>query len=241
MNTPAPPKPFVYHTLLLSLLLLFPLHAFEDLLGGLGVTLLTLGTAFVILSCVVAVARTRGQRILGVLLGAPAAVTTLLRLGEPDEVGGWRELLTLGIFLYLIVVLMLTVARERRFTLGTVSAALSVYLLIGFAWATLYGGVYMADPAAFDIPAGMSSGPGGAESSAEDLRSGLFYFSFVTLTTLGYGDVTPLSPVAMALATMEAIVGQLFLVVVVAAVVAKSVANDLRIERGREGEDESER
>jgi hypothetical protein len=228
VTDPATPRPYVYHLLLVSLLLLFPLHAFESSLEGLGVTLLTLGTAFVILSCMVAVGRTRGQRILGLLLGAPAAVTTLMRLGEPDEVGGWGELLSLGILLHLIVVLMLTVARERRFTLSTVSASLSVYLLIGFAWATLYGGVYMADPAAFDIPTTLSAASKSAESMVQDERSGLFYFSFVTLSTLGYGDITPVSPVAMALATMEAIVGQLFLVVVVAATVAKSVAQDQR-------------
>lgn len=233
MNDSATPRPYVYHLLLVSLLLMFPLHAFASSLEGLGATLLTLGTVFVILSCMVAVGRTRGQRMLGVLLGAPAAVSSLMRLGEADVVGGWRELLSLGILVHLIVVLMLTMARERRFTLSTVSASLSVYLLIGFAWAILYGGVYTADPMSFDIPSSMLAS--GAESLVQDERSGLFYFSFVTLSTLGYGDITPVSPVAMALATMEAIVGQLFLVVVVAAAVAKSVAQA----QPAEGEGES--
>ena len=92
--------------------------------------------------------------------------------------------------------------------------ALSVFLLVGVLWQLLYQTADLVFPDAF---AGLSGEPGVRLTQ-------LFYFSFVTLTTLGYGDITPTRPETMSLVTVEAVVGQAYLVVVVAYLVARLVS-----------------
>ena len=85
-----------------------------------------------------------------------------------------------------------------------VYAAMLVYLLLAQLWALVYTFLYLIEPASFNLPQ----------------RQGDFlvfeYYSFVTLTTLGFGDITPLTKIAKAFSVLEAVVGQLYLVVVVA-------------------------
>jgi hypothetical protein len=99
-----------------------------------------------------------------------------------------------------------TVSRE------VVYAAMLVYFLLAQLWAMAYTVLDRIDPASFNLPGGQG-----------DFL--LFeYYSFVTLTTLGYGDITPLTKMAKSFAVLEAVVGQLYLVVVVAGFVGKFVA-----------------
>ena len=62
----------------------------------------------------------------------------------------------------------------------------------------------------------------------DEMTRELFYYSYVTLTTLGYGDIGPVSPVARSLVTLEAVVGQLYLVVLVASLVGMFLADRTR-------------
>ena len=86
-----------------------------------------------------------------------------------------------------------------RVTADTVQGGISVYLLIGFAWALFYGMVATLDPNAFSQPLLLQ------ESYLRAL-----HFSFTTLTTLGYGDIVPVSEVALVLTNLEAIIGQMY-------------------------------
>lgn len=98
------------------------------------------------------------------------------------------------------------IIRHRRVTLATISGALSVYLLIAVAFAFAFSFVDEV------TRAGMFDSP---QSS-----TGVMYFSLVTITTLGYGDIQPVTTAGRALAVAEALVGQIYLVVVVARLVA---------------------
>jgi hypothetical protein len=89
-----------------------------------------------------------------------------------------------------------------------------IYLLLGFIWTSLYSLVEALLPGSFR---GISEG-------AHIVRFDLWYFSMVTLTTLGYGDITPLSPAAKSLAVVEAVTGQLILVILVARTVGLHTA-----------------
>ena len=109
-------------------------------------------------------------------------------------------LFTMAVAGYTIVFII----KSERVTTEVIYAAMLVYLLVAQLWALVYTFLDQINPASFHLPQGQS-----------DFL--LFeYYSFVTLTTLGYGDITPLTKVAKALSVLEAVIGQLYLVVVVA-------------------------
>src|SRR6266481_4083332 len=85
------------------------------------------------------------------------------------------------------------------------------YLLIAYAWALAYQLVALSDPSSFSFP---------ATAVPQTLRFRLLYFSVTTLTTAGYGDITPLAPVARCLAALEGVIGQLFPVLLLARLVS---------------------
>lgn len=89
----------------------------------------------------------------------------------------------------------------------TVLGAICAYLLLGMACAFLFHGMWALDNSSFKGDLGSSP------------QFGLLYFSYVTLATLGYGDIVPVSQFARSLAMVEALVGQIFLVTLVAALV----------------------
>lgn len=89
----------------------------------------------------------------------------------------------------------------------TVLGAICTYLLIGLTFAFVYHALYTLDPDAFKGDLG------------ESALAGLAYFSFVTLATLGYGDIVPVTEFARMTAALEALLGQIFLVTLVAALV----------------------
>lgn len=93
--------------------------------------------------------------------------------------------------------------------------AACIYLLSGSLWGIVYFLLSVVAPASFNGITG--------ETWSEQLNE-FTYHSFVTLTTLGYGDVTPAAPIARTLCYLEAVLGQLYLTVLVAALVGKHIA-----------------
>ena len=94
-------------------------------------------------------------------------------------------------------------------------AAILLYLLAALMWAFVYTFLELVDPASFNIELVRSEG-----------QLLVFqYYSFVTITTLGYGDITPVTEVAKAFSVLEALVGQLYLVVAVAWLVGMHVSS----------------
>lgn len=105
-------------------------------------------------------------------------------------------ILYLGIAAYLI---LRDILLSQQVTIDTIRGGICVYLLIGFVWALLYGITASLDNDAF------------SQSIIEIESYGrAVYFSFTTLTTLGYGDIIPVSPLAKMLTNLEAIIGQLY-------------------------------
>ncbi len=185
------------------------------------------------------------------LMTAPAAraliFSTLLIIGVWSLRGGGRyftvgmALAVLGIVLNVVAINMQSVALQFcsllaltcfllvafSFTLNQVVfgtevnanrliGAVCVYLLLGSIWALAYTLLNMLDPGSFAgfVPA---SGPG--------WNSEWLYFSFVTMTTLGYGDILPISATARALAYLQAVVGQFYIAVLVAGLVGAYIGN----------------
>jgi hypothetical protein len=95
--------------------------------------------------------------------------------------------------------------------------AVAVYLLIGMIWCMAYYLVAFWIPGAFSIQGPIAPGDG------ESLQSQLFYFSFVTLTSIGYGDIAAVHPIARMLVILEGVVGQLFPAILIARLVSLHV------------------
>lgn len=126
----------------------------------------------------------------------------------------------------------------KRVTFDAISAAICAYLLMGLAWAFVVTFVAQVDPTAFSIP-WQTSAPGAKNAlplklelesapAGWDLMRKRIYYSFECLTTLGFGDITPLSSPARALSILEAISGQLYMAILIARLVGLQVVQSLK-------------
>jgi hypothetical protein len=161
------------------------------------------------------------QRWLHGLAMVLAVVSLTLNWVEEIRPGGALTILNTGLSLIYLGLLLAMVAAQV-FGEGTVTGhrirgAIVVYLLLGAAWALLYQVVALTIPQAFRLPAGIT----GFDPDA--LQRLLTYFSFITLTTTGYGDITPVHPVARTLTMLEALVGQLYPAITLARLVSLAV------------------
>ena len=108
--------------------------------------------------------------------------------------------------------------RPGPVTRQRIQGSVAIYLLLGLTWASAYELLHILRPGAWT----------GAASEAPISQTWIYY-SFVTLTTMGYGDITPVHPVARSLAILEAVTGQLYLAITLARLVA------LHIKSGEKG------
>jgi len=121
-------------------------------------------------------------------------------------------------FLVLLTFLILIQAlREGPTNSHRIMGAVAAYLLLGVIWSLAYYITALLIPEAFIFSKSPASGDG------ESIQSQLFYFSFITLTTLGYGDIAPVHPTARMLAILEGVAGQLFPAILIARLVALHV------------------
>ncbi len=152
---------------------------------------------------------------LGLALIVPAIALTLLTYAVTVprlELG--RYLFTLLAFAFTAVVMVIHTLQAKRVTVEQISGALSAYLLFGLVWGLAY---FLLESAA---PGSLSIG-----SVSDEARfSASVYYSFVTLTTLGYGDILPLTDRARSLAYVEAVIGQIYLAVLVGKLVGMYVS-----------------
>jgi hypothetical protein len=100
--------------------------------------------------------------------------------------------------------------RAQELTTDGIFATVVAYLLIALAYGQLYGLLLVWNPGALHFPTAVSAW------TPYELRGNLMYFSLVTISTVGYGDVLPVSPAARTIAASEALVGQFYVAVVVA-------------------------
>ena len=158
-------------------------------------------------------------------LGIAASILWVLPIGgESTEFRAVRHLLAMLFFACVIISIFAVIFATRRVTLNLLSASLCVYLLFGIVWALGFSMISALNPGAFtaSAPMPMDSYELGMDSgrSAEAL-----YFSFSTLTTVGFGDIVAVSHSARMLTVLEAVVGQLYLAVMVARLVGLHIVS----------------
>ncbi len=202
-----------YPALLALLILLLALQPYAHIAEGLLVQLAFAGLLFAGLA---AVASKRRVLVVGLVLAVPAVALLFVPGGVPTVAGG---VLRIAMLLFICLAILRRMYKHPVVSSGTVSAALVVYLVFGVMWAEAYWLVEHFYPDSFTGLAG---------SGAVEVQRDLFYYSYVTLSTLGYGDISPVSAVARSLAITEATIGQLYLVVMVAGLVGLSLGERQR-------------
>lgn len=123
------------------------------------------------------------------------------------------------LFLITITITVLSyVIHDEIITSSTLYGAICGYLLIGLTWAFIFILIYTAQLHSFSLPASMLAN--------SNIRTQQFiYYSFVTISTLGYGDITPLTNIAKTFSWLEAITGQVYLTVWIAQLVGLHIAH----------------
>ena len=174
----------------------------------------------VLLVAVRAVAKRRWQIVISGILGTAATIGyfgNLLGLGAGFEPVG---MLGFGLFFLTVGIIIITdiMLHIRHVTSELIYGSISVYLLVGLAFAFMHALVEFIQP--------------GSISGLESLSMGdtsvmpFIYYSFVTMTTLGYGDLSPVTGPAASLAYVQAVFGQLYIAITIARLMALYVANE---------------
>jgi hypothetical protein len=180
--------------------------------------------SLVVLAGVLAACTHRRTKVAAIMLALPPlAMTLFAQLDAPEMEATTFVLLraTTALFLgflflgFMILTIIAELLRQRDISRDTLSGAFCGYLLIGMVWTELFLWIDLVIPGAFS-----TSQPGLTGHGIEPPSRPLHYFSFVTLTTVGYGDIVAISPLARMLACLEAICAQFYLAVLVAGLVS---------------------
>ena len=200
---------------LLALLVVLPLEA----LGVVSPIVVSVVMTFLLIAGVVAIAERRYTTILVSVVALVSLVLKWAYFIRPDErVQAYQRVFAMLALGLLTAFLLRHVFQDGPVTSDRIQGAVAVYLLLGMIWGLGYELVNQLVPGAIQFsvrqdPAGFS------------FAHPLAYFSFVTLTTVGYGDITPVHPIARTLAIVEALVGQLYPVILIGRLVGLQIAS----------------
>jgi hypothetical protein len=177
--------------------------------------LLTAVFGVVLVAGVAVVDAGRRRLVTAMGLGVLQVVLTVVNAVSENSavypfVAGGAFVVTAILIVYSIYCVLRYVLQARFITLDQIYAGISVYLMLGLAFGCMYYLLVILNPECFSVNTAKSGG------STPDLM----YFSFVTLATLGYGDITPITKAARTMAEMEAIAGTLYIAVFMARLVS---------------------
>ena len=177
--------------LLISIILWFVLRPFLEGFTQVSV-LVDLFLTLILLSGVFALIQNRGVFIFGLIFVLLTLVIRwmlhLMNISSLDMVNQILSILFMG---FIVGIILFYLFREEEITSDVIMAAICGYFLIGLLWNSVYHLLIMLEPASFQVSHALGSGGGDYT-----------YYSFVTLTTLGYGDITPVTDPARSLSLL---------------------------------------
>ena len=196
---------FLYIVLVIMLVILvmpFIRHA-----GALGWLTSSLLVAMIPLASYYALSADRKRAIILILLSLPFVFLDALHLFYVrDYLSVIMYSFGTLLYLYIVILLLKNLLTRETITTDMIYCAISIYLLIGIMWAGVYGLLETLAPGSFSTTSGTVD---------------YVYFSFVTLTTVGYGDVAPLTALSKRLAVFEAGMGGIYMAIIVALIVGR--------------------
>jgi len=167
-------------------------------------------SALVMLSAVRIASENRVQQIVALVLAVPWLAMSLWGLFQEHTNLTIAASLLFAVFgVYVLGLVLGRIISAPEVDFDIILGAVAAYLLIAIIWTTTYVIIYNFDPQAFAL----------IEGETRPLFHQFLYFSLTTLTTLGYGDITPVHPFAQVWATLEAVVGTLYMALLVARLV----------------------
>ena len=220
-STGAPDRRGRYGLLLLVLLFSYVLSAFVQRKWVLA---LQIGLFLAVSALAVQSERLKRRtvRVLaGVTVGGSIIAITLALTESANAGGGVAYLWAALMLLFAVVLIVRRVLAQSDVSLQSILGAVSAYVIIGLMFASVYGAINQ-----------FTSGDFFVQGAAAGTLKTFQYFSFTTLTTLGYGDYTAAQPGGQAVAVMEAMLGQIFLATLVARLVAGFRRADRRLPAG---------
>lgn len=169
-------------------------------------------------SCLYLVAYSKQEMLVGALLVLPVWISSWW-FGAELLFGEWGYFinggLTIAFLTYVAYLILRYLFETPNVSSDMLYASLCLYLLIGLIWVFIYFLIELALPGSFAISTQQV-----LPTEPRELIGQFSYYSYVTLSTLGYGDIAPVSRVARSWASLEALVGQFYLAVVMARIVA---------------------
>ncbi len=179
----------------------------------------------IFVSAIYAVSQKKHHILIAVMLALPMLGSIWTKYFVQNKalivVGG---LCGAAFFLFAIIQMLIFIYSRKEVTRDLIVGAAVVYLFMALMWTFIFVAVETLHPGSFNIPEGTD-----IEASRQ-----FVYYSFVTLTTLGYGDITPATSMARSLCILEAVIGQLYLVVQVAWLVGVHVSQSMMKRAGRD-------
>ena len=176
-----------------------------------------------LLTCLYLVANRKSQLIFGGALAAAALVASWGGLFAPGVVQLILSCaLYVAFFAYIAIFLSRYLFHSEKISENMIFASVCLYLIVGLIWGFAYFIIEIMRPNSISIAAGQ-----GTFDPYSTLNE-LLYFSFVTLSTLGYGDVAPVTRIARSWAVIEAVFGQFYLAIVVARLVGLHITSSGR-------------
>jgi hypothetical protein len=202
--------------LLISIILVLVVRPF--LRGIPGIPFITaLLFSLIYLSAIYSVVESKRTFRITLFITVPILITSWISAVYPKfYILMINDTLSILFFLYTIVLLVEYLIRTKNITRNVIMCAVSTYFMLGFLWANMYMVFERFSSGSFKMVTDLGSN-----------NKELLYFSFVTLTTLGYGDVTPLSEPARVLSLLESIIGQMFLAIMIARLVGIQISQSI--------------
>jgi hypothetical protein len=199
--------------LLISILLLFVFRPFLE--GYIGINLLLeIFFSFILFSGIYAVSQKKYQFIIALCIAIPPFLlfwsTHLL---ESPSLILVRNSFMIIFYAYTVVIILSHIFREKEVTTDLIMGAVCVYFFLGLMWGVVFSLLESIQPGSFSLEQGPTVN-----------IINFTYYSFVTQTTLGYGDITPITAPARSLSLLEAVIGQLYLAVLIARLVGIHIA-----------------
>jgi hypothetical protein len=199
--------------LLLSLIAFIVLSAFVAGNHALGDGILVLSMYVVLLAATLELPRKGNWRWLGTVLAGISMLFMLAHLFRPLQIVLVTTWFFLAVFLgFVSVALFSYLGLPGPVTRGRIYGLVNLYILLGLFYFAIFNFIETVQPGSFQ--------EAGLPASVGISRHSLLYLSLVTLTTLGYGDILPVSQPARTMAALEAVTGVLYIAITVARLVA---------------------